>query len=182
MRRHCVMLVDKPLQIEAINVYDEEKNHRYRLYRCWDKWKDKAAVIMFNPARLKPTAFRIGQTLSSITRYLEEENIGSIDVVNLYPFVAEKKKLLLRLNRKFDETNFKYVVEAVSSSKRVVLFWGKDTIVSKNPRFIELLLNNNEKLYCFKVTKNNQPDYIYGISKNSLKKCFINENGEVTVN
>ncbi|NEN82580.1 DUF1643 domain-containing protein [Paenibacillus elgii] len=152
------------------------------MVRSWDTTKDKAAIIMFNPARVNPVPFRLGSTLSNIVMHLEKENIGSFEVVNLYPYTSDKKDLLPEDKRKFDENNYKHIEEAVNSSEIVVLFWGNDNIVSRNPRFVELLMRNTEKLRCFRVTSKNCPDYIYGLSlKHSLQKCTISENGDITI-
>ncbi|WP_081890653.1 DUF1643 domain-containing protein [Paenibacillus tyrfis] len=177
------MITEEILQVSARNIYDEEECCRYSLIRCWDSTKDKSTIIMFNPARLNPMPFRLGSTLSNIVSHLEKENVGSIEVVNLYPYVTDKKKLLPRSERKFNTKNFQYIKEAVNSSNIVVLFWGNDGIVSRNPKFIKLLKENSEKLRCFRVTPKNYPDYIYGLSLkvHSLQKCTISENGDITI-
>ncbi|MCP3776411.1 DUF1643 domain-containing protein, partial [Paenibacillus sp. MZ04-78.2] len=124
----------------------------------------------------------LGSTLSSIVVHLEKENIGSFEVVNLYPYASKKKNLLPKEKRKFHEKNYKYIEEAVNSSDIVVLFWGNDNIASRNPNFVELLMRNTEKLRCFRVTSKNCPDYIYGLSlAHSLQKCVISESGDIAI-
>ena len=70
------------------------------------------------------------------------------------------------------------------SSDKVVLFWGNDTGVSKDARFISLLRENESKLHCFRLTeKSKQPDYIYALNQNNhtLKKCIITKEDEFRI-
>ncbi|GED72595.1 hypothetical protein BRE01_62970 [Brevibacillus reuszeri] len=165
----------KTYELIAENEFCEEKNLRYRLYRHWDAKKPTACVIMFNPARIDPNPFRLGVTLTKVFEHIEND-YGSMVVVNLYPTVKDKKKDLKQNERKFDERNFTYIKNAVMSSDKVVLFWGNDTGMSKDVRFIRLLRENENKLNCFRLTeKSKQPDYIYALNRNNhtLKKCII---------
>ncbi|MGD8190198.1 DUF1643 domain-containing protein [Brevibacillus ginsengisoli] len=169
-------------KIEAINVFDETKNHRYYLYRKWQDNKPKATIVMNNPARLNPNPFRLGSTLTKIFEFIEED-YGIMEVVNLYPMVSAKKNEIKK-ERYFDKKNFTFIKDAVTNADTVILFWGKDSVTSKNKDFISLLSENSDKLKCFRLTKSGQPDYILSLTKevHRLQKCFINNRGKFEIN
>ncbi|WP_232699986.1 DUF1643 domain-containing protein [Brevibacillus daliensis] len=168
-------------KIVARNICDETKLHRYNLYREWDGNKPKATIIMYNPARLNPHAFRLGSTLSKVFEHIEDK-FGSIEVVNLYPMVSPKKDDI-KHDRYFDEYNFTFIHDAVVKADEVILFWGNDSVTTKNEDFLNLLRDNNHKLKCFRLTKSKQPDYILSPNKvlHTLKKCYLNKNGKFEI-
>ncbi|BAU29717.1 hypothetical protein DFP93_10694 [Aneurinibacillus soli] len=170
--------------LDAYNDFDMEKDVRYRLFRRWDSTKPKVGVIMFNPKQVNPNPFVLGQTLGKITKLLvDQHQHGSIEVVNLFAKTSDSKKLFPREYKKFDSENFEYIQKVVEESEKVVLFWGNGgSVVSKNPRFIELLKKHNHKLWCFGITNKSQPKYVRTLGdSNELISCKVDNNGNICV-
>jgi hypothetical protein len=175
-------IVQQTYYLEAFNIFDMEKECRYRLVRVWDKTKPKIGVIMFNPREVNPNPFVLGQTLGKIARLLVNQ-CGSIEVVNLFAKTSKTKDSLPQKYKKFDEINFWHIQKTVEEVDLVILFWGNGgTKVSKNNKFIHLLKKHENKLRCFGVTKEYQPRYVRTLGDyNQLFRCIIDDKGNISI-
>ncbi|PFR94859.1 DUF1643 domain-containing protein [Priestia megaterium] len=170
--------------LQACNVVDKEKKCRYSIVRSWNCQKEKATIIMYNPRTLEPNPFILGQSLSKCINFvIKDGDYGAIEVVNLFARISNSQKELEKEYKVFDELNFKYIKDAVESSSMVVLAWGKKGgRVSRNKKFINLIMNYQGKLKCFDIYDNKQPQYPRKLSiEASLKDCYMDSRGNIHI-
>lgn len=114
------------------NEFDLSRNRRYSLIRTWENNGDKATIIMYNPRKPNPNptihSLSIEKCVKALISY--DNNFGSIEFVNLFADCSSKAKDLDRGFRQFDETNFRYIKEAVmdKNTRAVILAWGKSMV------------------------------------------------------
>jgi hypothetical protein len=171
--------------LHSYNVVDSNKECRYTLVREWDSNKQKATIIMYNPAHLDPNPYILGQSLSRCAKpIMENGDFGAIEVVNLFSKTSKSQKGLAKEYQIFEELNFNYIKAAVEGSSMVVLAWGrKDAVVSKSKQFIDLISNFPGELKCFGILNNKQPKYPRNLTSDAnLKDCFMDNRGSIHFN
>lgn len=156
------MSIEKNSYITS-NEFDLGKNRRYSLIRTWGITGEKATVIMYNPRSPDPNPlFNSTSIKKCVTALIKYDNkFSSIEVVNLFADCSSKAKDLNKVFRQFDETNFRYIEEAVmdENTRAVILAWGKSCVapMSRNEKFVNLITGCKKELLCFGVYDNHQP-------------------------
>jgi len=168
--------------LQAFNVFDPNKECRYSLVRAWDAKKPKAAIIMFNPRHLNPHPFLLGQSLSRCAKEVLDGGVyGSIEVVNLFAKTSNSQNELDKEYQVFEETNFRFIKDAVESSGMVILAWGgKGASVCRNKLFINLFINYKGKIKCYDILDNKLPKYPRNLAvEHKLKECYMDKRGNI---
>lgn len=103
----------------------EDLQHRYRLWRIWDKDKPSVMFIMLNPS----TADHKDDdpTIRRCINYAKAWGYGSLYVGNLYSFrTSSPKELRSSDNYHMTIKNFQHLKEMAQECEEVICAWGND--------------------------------------------------------
>lgn len=143
--------------IKTEAIFDATRKYRYSVKRTWDEKKPKSVIIMVNPNfndHLKQ-----GPTGLNLTNYVMIKGFGSIEFVNLFAYCTKKSNELRKITEDIiGPNNNEYIKLAVENADLIILGWGDDGSIQRRNTSVLKLLPHRE-LYCFKLTKRNNPMY-----------------------
>ncbi|MFQ9698196.1 MAG: DUF1643 domain-containing protein, partial [Zhenhengia sp.] len=139
-------LITEKSTIKTEATFSPDRKHRYLLRKEWDKSKDKATVIMVNPA--SATDMRIDHTTMYVLNNLVRLGFGGCDIVNLYSRVSSSTKE----DNTSNEVNDNQILQSARTSSHVIVAWGKlgDTnkrVAKRQKEVVELLKPCQDKLF-----------------------------------
>lgn len=179
-------------ECKEINNKKERNIYRYYYYEKIENDSPlHATIVMMNPAFADSE--KPDNTINNIEKYIKEHNnkdlgesqqIGSFDIVNLYPIRMPKskkfkdfKKIMKKNPEKYqaiqNETqkyrNFvkKYIEENLEN-RIIIAAWGNDK--QDNDDAKELFINTNTKFYCYGLTTEGYPKHFSSLSYNHFYK------------
>lgn len=112
-------LITEKSTIKTEAIFSPDRKHRYLLRKEWDKSKDKATVIMVNPA--SATDVKIDHTTMYVLNNLVRLGFGGCDIVNLYSRVSSSTKE----DNTSNEMNDNQIVQSAKTSSHIIVAWGK---------------------------------------------------------
>ena len=139
-------LITEKSTIKTEAIFSPDRKHRYLLRKEWDKSKDKATVIMVNPA--SATDMRIDHTTMYVLNNLVRLGFGGCDIVNLYSKISSSTKE----DNTSNEMNDNQILQSAKTSTHVIIAWGKigDTnkrVAKRQKEVIGLLKPFQDKLF-----------------------------------
>ena len=116
--------------------FSEDGRNRYWLSRIWDESKPLVMCIGLNPSKAGTT--KNDQTISYLIKMLRILDYGGFYMMNCWPFITPKPKLL-KTNKQVDEWNNEMLTITASKCKDVIFCWGGFKIIRQKERDKELM-------------------------------------------
>lgn len=142
------------MKMEA--VFDSTRKYRYLLFREWDPSLPRMLYVMLNPS----TASQIeeDQTSKQCLHFAKKFGFGSLEVVNLYAIISTDPNQLKNMLNPIGDENDKFILEAASRAKTVVVAWGeKHFINQRHNKVARLLTSAGHQLHCLGIAKSGNP-------------------------
>lgn len=129
--------------------FSENKEYRYLLRKEWDSKKKKAMVVMINPSTANDISMDF-TTLYTLNN-LQSLDFGGVDIVNLYPKITNKLKMI-DISEEEIKLNNNLIIELVEKVDTIILAWGKKgenskKIFTQQHSLIKLLNKYHEKTF-----------------------------------
>lgn len=142
------MIIEKSILKTEVR-FNENKEYRYLLRKEWDSKKKKAMVIMVNPSTANELSIDF-TTLYTLNN-LQNLDYGGVDIVNLYPKITSKLKML-DISKDEIKLNNDLIVELAEKVDTIILAWGKKgennkKVSNQQNSLIKLLSKYNEKIF-----------------------------------
>jgi len=164
----------EPNNMERYAEFNDEINrtYRYLLRRKWDKGLPQVTFVMLNPSDADEN--KDDPTLNKCIKFAQNENkYGSLEVVNLFAYIATKPG---NLKKAYDhdpigQKNDLYILSATKRADLIILAWGAwlgNVSARKYPRIknraeeVLNLISGQKTLYCLKLT---DKEYPLGLTK-----------------
>lgn len=157
-------------------VIDNTGKYRYLLTRTWDENLPSAVFVMLNPSTAD--AEIDDPTIRRCISFAKTWGCGEIKVVNIFAYRATNPKELFKTKEPIGIENEKYIKQAITTAKFIVLAWGSSckTIDSGYEKAKEIL--KNSEIYCLGITKDGFPKHpLYLKGTTALDVCEFEEIG-----
>lgn len=116
--------------------FSNDKFHRYRLWRIWDKSKPLVMFIGLNPS--KADGQYDDATIRRVKGFGRDHGYGGVYMCNLFTFISTDPSLLEWDNIN-NERSDNILMETAEGLKDVVFCWGNFKVAeSRLPRMLEL--------------------------------------------
>jgi hypothetical protein len=134
---------------------DPTGRYRYWLTRHWDDLRRPVTWVMLNPSTAD--ASQDDATIRSCTR-LSRPLGGGLVVVNLFAWRATEPAGLKTAADPVGPDNDEHLLIRAFQGKRVIAAWGTPgTLLGRGEQVTRLLRRAGIELWCYGVTKNEQP-------------------------
>jgi hypothetical protein len=143
-------MIIKEGEIKTKAWFSDNENYRYRLTRIWDPEKEVVAVIMLNPSHA--TESKLDQTNMKLCNWLIEKNVGGVEILNMYAFMATNPRHLVNRDEAFERPNDIYISVVAEQVQRIILAWARGGAVERVQRKREVLRTlepHSDKLFSF---------------------------------
>lgn len=145
-----------------------EGDHRYLLWRRWDRELPTLVIIMLNPS--KADAYADDATIRRCIGYAVRWGYGAIEVINLFAFRSTNPQTLIYEEDPVGYDNDMWLIKTCTQAKRVgsevLVAWGRMPDFHSNSPFRRRdrdVLTRLEKLgidvVCLAVTKDGFPKH-----------------------
>ncbi|MDB9349859.1 DUF1643 domain-containing protein [Nodularia spumigena] len=146
--------------------FDDEIRRKYR-YSLWCRWNEslpQVTFVMLNPSKADENDH--DPTLYKCIKFAHNWHYGSLEVVNLFAYVATKPTELPKPHIDDDDpvglANNSYIQSATKRADLIIVAWGADPYLTKNHnhnRVTEVLslISGQKTLHCLKLTKIKYP-------------------------
>jgi hypothetical protein len=149
---------------------DPSGQYRYKLWRDWDKYKQRVTFIMLNPSTADGKAD--DPTIRRCINFAKAWGYGSLDVVNLFAYRATDPKELLYVKDPIGPDNNLWLGLSASHAAQIVLAWGVNgTLYDRNNDVIRSL--SHYGLYCLGTSKDGHPKHPLYIKGNVIPSVFL---------
>jgi hypothetical protein len=147
--------------------FNEERTHRFELWRIWDNSKPFAMFIGLNPSTADEKA--LDPTCSKCVHYCREWGFGGYLMMNLFSFRATDPKDMKKAEKQNIMLNDIRIARRASEAGIIILAWGNHgTFHGRANHVLHLLKPFSEKLHCLKLSKHGNPVHPLYL-KNNLK-------------
>ena len=148
-------MITEKILVRKGAVIDSTELYRYSLWREWDTDAAKITFIMLNPSRAD--AAIDDPTIRRCLNFASSWGYGSLEVVNLFAYRTSNPKKLHLVENPVGKDNDRYIQQAVSEAKTIVLAWGNGGSLRNQNQTVLQKLANCSHLYCLGITKKLQP-------------------------
>lgn len=150
--------------------YDKiDGNYRYLLGLKWDVNLPQVTFVMLNPS--KANASRSDPTFTRCINFAKSwKKYGSLEVVNLFAYIATKPAELGQVDDPVGAKNNSYIELSTQRAELIILAWGcgagKHTRIKNRDQEVLSLISGHKAIYCLKLTKKGHPHHPRGLRKN----------------
>lgn len=135
------------LTIKVTATFNDEKTHRFSLYKEWDKKLKSALVIMKCPS--SQDAVETDTTTMLVTNNLSKLGYGSIYITNLY---SKLNATSITKGTEFEDDNFKHISTLAKDVDTVIIAWGSvgegnNIVTEKQNRLLSQLKQYKDKTF-----------------------------------
>lgn len=135
---------------------DENKQHRYALWRIWDRAKDALLFVGLNPSTANE--FKDDPTIIRLVNFAKSFGLGGLYAGNLFSIVSANPEVLRFEVEEDDEVNDAAIKRMKELTSTIVVGWGEwGQNAGKRPNTILSLLG--EPVYCLKVNQSGEPGH-----------------------
>ncbi|HDR3347406.1 TPA: DUF1643 domain-containing protein [Bacillus cereus] len=112
--------------MESMAFLDDSKTYRYSLERIWDPHKERVLFIMLNPSSANQDSE--DATSRRCLNIAKRLGYGSLEIVNLFAYIATKRKDLLQVSKEdaIGPENENHVIRALNRADMVIAAWGEN--------------------------------------------------------
>lgn len=165
------MGINKYKDMEVNVQFDDEVKRKYRyLLSCkWDENLPSVTFVMLNPS--KADASRSDPTFTRCINFAKSwKKYGSLEVVNLFAYIATKPAELGQVDDPIGAKNNSYIELSTKRADLIILAWGcgasKHTRIKNRDQEVLSLISNHKAIYCLKLTKKGHPHHPRGLRSN----------------
>ncbi|MBD2499960.1 DUF1643 domain-containing protein [Anabaena azotica] len=167
----------KYIYIESDAKFDDnnKRKYRYLLRRKWNVDLPQVTFVMLNPS--KANEKDEDPTLRRCIGYADYWGYGSLEVVNLFAYIATNPRDLRQADDPVGSENNSYIQLAAKRASRIILAWGANEYLEKNrerEKEVISLIYGQQPLYCLKLTKYGYPHHPLRLSKDIQPIIFPN--------
>jgi hypothetical protein len=154
---------------------DIRRKYRYSLWCRWDATLPQVTFVMLNPSKADenkgdPTLTRCIKFAKSWKKY------GSLEVVNLFAYIATNPRELRKEDNPVGSENDSYIQVATKRAESIIVAWGASKYPRKNPdRDKEVLsLISGKSLYCLgSLTQDGHPRHPLRLAASTKRESFF---------
>ncbi|WP_162990221.1 DUF1643 domain-containing protein [Mesobacillus foraminis] len=150
--------------------FSQDGNHRYILQRVWNDKLPMAGAIMLNPT--EADALVSDKTLMKLMNYFVQNKYGGFYVVNLFSYIANSEKELLRettYDERYDDNTDKWISKAIEGSEDFYIAWGSNKNRKTRIKRLVKILKDLKKKSVFKLENENGDITHFSRSHNDFK-------------
>lgn len=163
--------------IEKYAEFDDEINrtYRYLLRRKWDESLPQVTFVMLNPSDADEN--KDDPTLDKCIKFAQNENkYGSLEVVNLFAYIATKPGKLKKADDPVGQKNDLCILSATKRADLIILAWGawlgnvsarKYPSIKNRAEAVLNLISGQKTLHCLKLT---EKEYPLGLTKQKFPR------------
>src|SRR5439155_13358696 len=119
-------------------IFDINGRYRYSLWRAWSSYHPRIAFVLLNPSTADEE--RNDPTIRRCIGFARAWQFGSVEVVNLFAYMATDYRELFKVSDPVGEENDRFLVQAVERCSAVVVGWGtRGTFLGRDWQVIQLL-------------------------------------------
>jgi hypothetical protein len=136
-------------------IWSNDRKYRYALFRRFDEnfLKPNLVIIGLNPSIADEN--RNDPTVSRCIKHAFRLGYGGLCMLNIFAFVSTNPNGLIEVEEPVGCDNDKYIKRYCKDST-VVIAWGNGGLYKKRSNEVLKLLKNRN-LYCFGITKQEEP-------------------------
>lgn len=149
-------------------------SYRYLLWRIWDNSRSRVAFVMLNPSTAD--AVYDDPTIRKCIGFADRWGYGGILVANLYAWRATDPRKLRQVPDPVGIANDTAIRTAVTSSKGVVVAWGRHARKERAREVCALIREAGQVPLCIGYTKSGHPIHPL-MQPYSLIACPYDEGG-----
>jgi hypothetical protein len=144
-------------------LFSEDRAHRYKLWRVWDKEKTRLMVVGLNPS--KADEVDPDNTITRLINFAKEWGHGGLLMGNLFALVSTKPKALYGHENPIGDLNDLFLQEmadeAVKSGGIIVCAWGRHGSLNQRDEEVISMFTDLQKhpLHCFGRNKDGTPTH-----------------------
>ena len=128
--------------------------YRYRLTREWDNDAAQLCIVMLNPSTAD--ASKDDPTIRRCMRFTQDWGFNELIMVNLFAYRTPHPSVLMKSKHPVGPGNRRALHRVCDGAQRIVVAWGTHgTHLNQESRFADIWTDHT--LYCFGVSKNDQP-------------------------
>lgn len=149
-------------------IFDDNKAHRFRLWRKWDSSKPMVLFIMLNPSTAD--ADKNDPTVTRLIKFAQNFNYGGFYVGNIYSYITPYPETLyfLRSDEFKYEENLDHLLQMADECKDIIFGWGNGAKIFNSPAEITRMF---PEAFCFELTNTGHPKHpLYLSNKSRLFK------------
>lgn len=139
-------------------LFSPDRQHRYKLWRIWDKDEGMCAFIGLNPS----TADEIENdpTVRRCMTYARDWGFGGLMMLNIFAFRATDPKVMKAAVDPVGPANDKHLLAEARWCQQVVAGWGTHgAFRDRHDRVLRLLDHSEVDLHCLGKTKDGYPKH-----------------------
>jgi hypothetical protein len=141
--------------IESVAMFDVSSRYRYSLWRAWSAYNPRIVFILLNPSTADEE--KNDPTIRRCIGFARAWKFGSVEVVNLFAYMATDARELLKIDDPVGEENNYFLIQAVERCSTLVIGWGiRGTLLGRDSQVLSLLAGRKD-VFCLGITKNGQP-------------------------
>lgn len=163
------------MDIERYAKFDSTRKYRYLLRRKWNENLPQVTFVMLNPS--KANEREDDPTLRRCIQFAKDLSYGSLEVVNLFAYIATNPLELRKVDDPVGLKNNCYIKSSTRRAHSIIVAWGANNYVKKNPNrqkeVLELIFTQ-KPVQCLKLTKYGYPHHPVRLSKDVTPIDFIN--------
>ncbi|MEA5583230.1 DUF1643 domain-containing protein [Nodularia harveyana UHCC-0300] len=145
-------------------------NYRYVLGRKWDKNLQQVTFVMLNPSIADQE--KDDPTLRKCINFAKSWGYGSLEVVNLFAYIATNPRELRQVDEPVGKENNHYLELAINNTSKIILAWGTKGNLKKRDQEVINLISVQKPLYCLGITKYGYPRHPLYLKKNTQAIIF----------
>lgn len=108
----------KKATVETTVIFSDDQLHRFLLQRNWNENRRKATIIMLNPSFVDQ--IKVDLNVMKVGNYLAECQYGSLDIVNLFSYIATDPEKLVKNQDLIRKETDEYIVQV--TERNYILF------------------------------------------------------------
>ncbi len=154
-------------------IFDLTEQYRYVLWREWDSTMLRVGFVMLNPSQAD--AIADDPTIRRCIGFARAWGYGALEVVNLFAYRTAFPKFLRQVSDPVGSDNDLHLEQFARRVDRIVLAWGNWGSLYGRDRAVLEQLMACKSLYCFGLTKNQQPRHPLYLKRNATVRAITSK-------
>lgn len=145
------------------------RKYRFTLWRVWGDISNYVQFIGLNPSTADET--NDDATIRRCRNFAKSWGFDAMCMTNLFAFRATDPKLMKQAQNPIGDNNDQWLLKIADSANLVVAAWGNHGNFLERDKEVVLLLSR--PLFCFGISKQNQPKHPVRLPKNISPTIYI---------
>lgn len=139
-------------------LFSNDKLHRLRLSRIWNKSAPRILFIMLNPSTANE--YILDPTVKRCVKIADSLGFGSAEIVNIFSLRATDPKLLYLSKDPTNRYNDLVISKAASIANKIVVAWGiNGNLNNRGSEVSAKLIKDGYNLFAFGYTRDGNPKH-----------------------